>query len=123
MKKNLTIILGSMLLMIVMCFVAGKEVKAETSEDGRFHYEILNDGTIEITHYNEWVEELTIPATIDEYEVSRIGDEAFSFEEDLTSIIIPEGVTSIGAEAFDFCEKLESVVLPNSVNSWSYVKI
>lgn len=50
MKKNAILLLCSILLMTVMCFAAGKEVKAETSKDGRFMYEILSDGTIEITN-------------------------------------------------------------------------
>src|SRR5699024_7212056 len=111
MKKNAILLLCSILLMTVMCFAAGKEVKAETSKDGRFMYEMLSDGTIEITNYNEYEEEITIPSEIDGYKVSRIGNEAFWSDDDLKSVIISEGITSIGECAFEFCDRLESVVL------------
>lgn len=40
--------------------------------------------------------------------------------ENLTSILIPDGVTSIGNCAFDCCKGLTSVVIPNSVTSIGY---
>ena len=46
--------------------------------------------------------------------VTRIGDCAFSFFRELTSIIIPNSVTSIGERAFEGCTGLTTITLPES---------
>ena len=51
------------------------------------------------------------------FNVVRIGDQAFSWCDALTSITIPESVTSIGGGAFICCDGLTSVTIPNSVTS------
>ena len=52
--------------------------------------------------------------------VTRIGDHAFEYCSDLTSITIPNSVTSIGDWAFSGCSGLTSVTIPNSVTSIGY---
>ena len=47
--------------------------------------------------------------------VTRIGNYAFANCSSLTSITIPEGVTSIGLEAFKGCKSLTSISIPESV--------
>ena len=49
--------------------------------------------------------------------VTSIGDYAFLACESITSIAIPEGVTSIGNEAFKKCSGLTSITIPGSVTS------
>ena len=58
---------------------------------------------------------LVIPATLDGYSVTSIGDYAFDSNA-LTSVTIPNSVTSIGDYAFD-SNALTSVTIPNSVTS------
>ena len=62
-----------------------------------------------------------IPASIiyygNSYSVTSIGDHAFSNQEKLTSITIPNSVTSIGSYAFSSCSGLTSIDIPNSVTS------
>ena len=61
---------------------------------------------------------LTIPATINGYSVTSIGELAFYYVGDIfTSVIIPEGVTTIGNSAFTDCDNLTSVTIPSSVTS------
>ena len=48
--------------------------------------------------------------------VEKIESYAF-YENNLTSVMIPEGVKSIGYESFAFCYKLKSIEIPNSVTS------
>lgn len=47
--------------------------------------------------------------------VTNIGEEAFEYCQNVTSIIIPESVTNIGRVAFKSCENLTSVIIPQGV--------
>ena len=49
--------------------------------------------------------------------VTSIGDYAFSWCKNLTSINIPESVTYVGDYAFSECEDLTSINIPGSVTS------
>ena len=52
--------------------------------------------------------------------VTRIGYEAFYNCSSLTTITIPEGVTNIGDGAFWLCSNLESVTIPEGVTTLGY---
>lgn len=49
------------------------------------------------------------------YAVTSIAYEAFVNNENITSVVIPEGITEIGAYAFSGCKNLVSANVPNSV--------
>lgn len=49
--------------------------------------------------------------------VTRIRDEAFRFNDNITGISIPDSVTWIGKQAFRGCEKLIGIKLPESLES------
>ena len=51
------------------------------------------------------------------YKVFSIGNSAFYYCDNLTSITISEGVTSIGNSAFQLCSNLTSVSLPSTLTS------
>jgi len=51
------------------------------------------------------------------YGVTTIGDWCFQFNIKLTSISIPNSVTTIGKQAFYGCQSLTSIVIPDSVTS------
>lgn len=93
---------------------AGAETKTKTSGD--FKYEVLSetDKTAEITDYTGSAESLEIPSTLDGYQITRIGDDAFYQYTGLTSVTIPDTVTSIGGWAFSRTG-LTSVTIPDSV--------
>ena len=85
---------------------------------GDFTYDFLDDGTIEITGYNDKNEtEVEIPASIDGVAVTSIGYGAFRDCTSLNSVAIPYGVTSIVSEAFRDCTSLNSVTIPDGVTS------
>ncbi|MBR5842383.1 MAG: leucine-rich repeat domain-containing protein [Bacteroidaceae bacterium] len=68
---------------------------------------------------------ITIPATVThegkEYSVTSIGNEAFKYCYNLTSITIPKSVTSIGDDAFDYCSNLTAVHI-SSIAAWCNIK-
>ena len=49
--------------------------------------------------------------------ITKIGNYAFYYYTDLTSITIPDSVTSIGSSAFSGCTGLTSIKIPDSVTS------
>ena len=49
--------------------------------------------------------------------VKSIGEHAFRYCEELTSLTIPDSVTSIGGWAFEYCSKLESITIGKNVTS------
>lgn len=79
----------------------------------------VTDGVATITGYTGSDSQLTLPSQIDGYDVVAIGDSAFA-SKDLSSVIIPNGITKIGWFAFKGCESLYSVTIPDSVSSIGY---
>lgn len=84
----------------------------------------INNGEVTITNCSRSASgTLAIPATIDGYPVTSIGNDAFSWCESLTSVTIPSSVTSIGDWAFHGCNGLTSVTISEGVTSignWAF---
>ncbi len=80
-----------------------------------FVYDELDDGTVEITHYNGYEIQPDIPIELGGKKVTSIGYHAFENCTSIESITIPDGVTSIGDYAFEDCSYLKSVTLPKSL--------
>lgn len=60
---------------------------------------------------------IVVPARLGGYDVTRIGDSAFSGCASLTGVTIPEGITAIGGTAFFLCTGLRDVEIASSVTS------
>ena len=78
-----------------------------------------NDGTCYVSGIGTCEDtDVIIPNTSPEGDrVTSIGQEAFTFCNNITSITIPDSVTSIGYAAFYDCSGLTSIIIPNSVTS------
>jgi len=68
-----------------------------------------------IYNYSGSETELEVPALIGEYNTTGIGWSAFAYNTNITSIVIPEGVTYIDGCAFEGCTNLETVVFPTTL--------
>ncbi len=84
---------------------------------GDFEYNLLDNGTIEITAYRGSKENVVIPAEINGFAVAEIGENAFADRSDVKSVTLPEGVTSIGYMAFSDCKNLATVVFPETLTT------
>ena len=106
--------------MIILCILsfALESVVADTDFDERsiLKYKIEN-GAITITDCDSNVTEVEIPSEINGYPVKYIGDSAFVFCDNLTTIVIPDSVKSIGRQSFAFCRGLANVTIGNGITS------
>ena len=76
-----------------------------------------SNGTITITGNSKVEGVVIIPDMIDDLPVTTIGERAFSFRPDVTSVTIGTNVTNIGVDAFWQCTRLTNVTIPNGVIS------
>ena len=88
--------------------------------DGIYYNLVKETKEAEVTHgNNKYTGSVVIPSKVTydekEYSVISIGDSAFFFCHELTSITIPQSIINIGNRAFYHCNGLESVMIPNSI--------
>lgn len=114
MKKRILMVIWMLAVPLVM-IAAG--VKAEAATSGDWEYEVLEDGTVNITDYLGNDTEITLPQTIDGKAVTMIVDSAFSGDKTIVSVTIPEGVVRLGEYCFDGCSNLQKVDLPSTLTS------
>ena len=86
------------------------------------YYNVIGDNEVEVTYSDEkYSGDITIPEKVEYngkvYNVTSIGDYAFSGSYTLTSIDLPNNVTSIGYLSFGTCGSLTSIFLPNNLKS------
>ncbi len=81
---------------------------------GGYNYSVSGENAT-ITGYTGEPVDITIPSTIQGYNVTAIGSNAFNNCTTLKSVVIPEGVTTINSSAFNNCTALNSVVIPEGV--------
>ncbi|MCR4616043.1 MAG: leucine-rich repeat protein [Clostridiales bacterium] len=85
-------------------------------ENTVFTYVLIDDGLhAEITGYTGSGGSITLPAAIDNYPVTSIGDSAFSGNSTIVGIKLNSGLVNIGESAFRLCSNLTSISIPESV--------
>ena len=119
------------LLLTVLMSMIGIQVNAhDFAVDGFYYRYIDNQTAVAVTYRGDGNDEysgnvysgsLTIPSTVKyngtTYPVKMIGDDAFAYCRNLTSITIRNSVTSIGSWAFYNCSGLTTIIIPTSVTS------
>ena len=100
-------------------------VHADAVEINGIYYNLIKKAKqAEVTsNPNRYSGSIDIPSTVDyegiTYNVTKIGEQAFCYCENVTSISIPNSITDIGDRAFMSCS-FESIIIPNSVKSIDY---
>ncbi len=89
--------------------------------NGQLYYDVYSDHIVitgyETTYTDEDVEvtDIIIPSEIEGLPVTEIGEWAFSYADELTSVTLPETITTVGDGAFLLCSGLTSLNIPESV--------
>ena len=138
-KKILIIIIFTILFLTLSGITNLSNIKAsiQTSEDGKWEYSIEENNKVKITRIivNNEEKELIIPSSIDGYEVKEVSNQNYGELNNITSLIISEGIESIenlsleklsyvslpdtlkiiGGASFVRCKDLENINIPNNV--------
>ena len=119
MKQRFTLFIATLILSVCFPLTA---LAYDVVVDGIYYNLVEQEKTAEVTSSDiRYTGKITIPKTItvDEevYNVTSIGENAFSCSDNLISVMIPNSVISIGSNALFRCYSLTSVTIPNSVTS------
>ena len=74
---------------------------------------VVDDGTL--VGYNGTDTDVIVPETVDGQTITAINLFAFSSNENINSIILPDSITEIGSQAFASCANLKKIVLPKNL--------
>ena len=97
-------------------FAFAQNVLAESAVIGEHTWSCsVSGGNATITGVSPATGDIAIPAKINGYDVTSIGEYTFWECRDLTRVTIPDSVTSIGYAAFASCSGLASVTIPGRV--------
>ena len=101
-----------------------KPALGEEFTENNLKYKVTSESpkTVELVGYEEKPSgALEIPAMVNGYSVTNIGEKAFTWSTGLTSVTISEGVKSIDEYAFYYCTGLKSIIIPEGVTNISSV--
>ncbi|MCR5620471.1 MAG: leucine-rich repeat domain-containing protein [Treponema sp.] len=123
MKKTGRAIFLAVAAMLCCTFGTAFAAGAEPNSEDDFEFSVNDDFTeITITKYTGTRTDVVIPASIQDVPVVHIGSNAFSNNNRITSVVIPEGVKEIAdgdagyaRGAFAGCGNLRSVTLPSGI--------
>lgn len=110
------------LLFLVLTLISTSAI-AQTFTDNGINYNITDaiNFKVEVGSNASFTGVANIPAIVNNggqnYEVTSIGNNAFQFCGNLTSITIPNSVTTMGYSIFQHCYDLTSVTFGNSLTS------
>ncbi len=74
-----------------------------------------------ITNYSGILSEVVVPSQINGDQITAIGENAFSYNNTIESIILPQSVVSVENSAFEGCAKLESISAENVLSIGNFV--
>ncbi len=83
-------------------------------KNNEYNYVLNEKSQATITKYFGTKKDVTVPSSINGYEVIKIGDFSFA-NKGITSVTLPDTVKKIGAYAFYNCESLEKINAPSKL--------
>ncbi len=94
------------------------EVYTVSTDDSRYSYCQLTDGTVKIkaTDNASFEGELKVPSSVDGKSVSAVAERGFIGQKLITKLTLPETVNSIGESAFSNCLALNDVKVNGTIN-------
>ena len=119
MKKKILCLLTTLVMAVSLIGVMPIVSASAAEVSGDYMYELLYDGTVEITYYAGNAVSLTIPSTLGGRKVTSIGECAFAHSDSLISVTIPNSITNIGMGAFSYCESLTNITLSSKLTNIS----
>lgn len=129
MKQSIIIILLTMFMSMVSTKAVAHDIEVKNSDGVTIYYNwIDNRKNLAVTfqgrsfqNAQSYSGNVVIPESVEyegnTYNVTEIGNHAFSSCQNLTSVKFPNGITTIGEEAFYYCIKLNSIAIPKNVTS------
>lgn len=86
---------------------------------GVLTYRLLSENKVSVIACDTSATVVNVPANVSyegvDYDVITIGDNAFQYRVNITSVHLPNGIVSIGNRAFYSCRNLSSVNLPDGL--------
>lgn len=97
----------------MLCFVIVVTTNGQAHEVDNIDYELRTDGTAWVKNGKKAQGDVTIPSKIEvdgkEYTVVGINTRAFSSNESITSVTLPDNLKYINEGAFSYCSNLENI--------------
>lgn len=98
---------------LLLCFVIAVTTNGQAHEVDNIDYQLLTDGTAWVKNGKKAQDDVTIPSKIEadgkEYTVVGIYYNAFSSNESITSVTLPDNLKYINYGAFSYCYNLENI--------------
>ena len=105
--------LHSLMRTLMLCFVIVVTTNGQAHEVDNIDYELRTDGTAWVKNGKKAQGDVTIPSKIEvdgkEYTVVGINTRAFSSNESITSVTLPDNLKYINEGAFSYCSNLENI--------------
>lgn len=105
-------------MMIVAAIVFVAAITAHADNESNYTYSV-NNAVATITGYTGSNSTVNIPSSLDGYDVTAIGKEAFKGNTKIEEVIIPNTVQTMGAYCFQNCTKLKKLTLGSGITTWS----
>ena len=114
---------GAACAMALFIIGVGKmDASAATTVDGNgitWNYTLVGDNATDVAPAAKLSGNVIMPATLDGYVVTSVGDSAFADSYELTGMVLPDTITSVGISAFAECDNLAAVNIPTSLSALS----
>ncbi len=89
--------------------------EGEIKKQGEFSFRLRQDDIVEIDKYEGTAVNLQLPESYNECPILRICNNAFSKNDFIESVVLPDSIENIGREAFYCCTNLREIKLPGNL--------